>query len=271
MPAVAQPLPPAANRLAPCQVLSARKLAMRASPPEKVMKEDLGVLYAPAEPDAEIEFDLETAEPGRCHVAAVLIETVFSSRYQPMLDGRPVGRELDLCSQGEDWNRRSLDLRDLAAGKHSLELAGRGASPARCTKALPAFAFGMDALTQPVNAHTPYQGRDGAARWFAYDNPDPRGVVSCATIFGHRNTDNASAHFVSFVHNLRERRAVLRTGWDDGILIQLGDPPQSDCPAHAEREYSRDEFRAQILRLPRGVANPLHSVAGGVASADTRR
>ena len=140
------PLPPATNRVAPYRVLSARNLTLRANPPEKVIKEELGVLYAPGKPEAEIEFDFEIAEPGRYHVAAVLIESVFSSRYQPMLDGQPLGRELDLCNQGEDWNWYSFDLHDLTAGKYTLKFAGRGASPAHRTKALPAFGFGMNSL-----------------------------------------------------------------------------------------------------------------------------
>lgn len=141
-----EPLPPAAKRVAPYRVLPARNLTMRANPPARVTKEELGVLYAPAKPDAEIEFDFEVSEPGRYHVAAVLIESVFSSRYQPMLDDKPVGRELDLCNQGEDWTWYSFDLHDLTAGKHTLKFAGRGASPAHRTKALSAFGFGMNSL-----------------------------------------------------------------------------------------------------------------------------
>jgi hypothetical protein len=139
-------LPPAEKRVAPYRVLRARTLPQRASPTSLVTTQELGVLYAPSKPDAEIEFDFELAEPGRYHVAAVLIESVFSSRFQPMLDDKPVGRELDLCNQGEDWTWYSFDLHDLAAGKHTLKFAGRGASPAHRTKALPAFAFGMNSL-----------------------------------------------------------------------------------------------------------------------------
>jgi hypothetical protein len=85
----------------------------------------------------------------------------------------------------------------------------------------PQFAA-VEALRQPINSRTPYQGRDGAIRWFPFDNLDPRGVTSCVSIFDYRNTDNAAAHFISFVHSPSERRAVLHPGWDDGIRIQLG-------------------------------------------------
>jgi gamma-glutamylcysteine synthetase len=111
-----------------------------------VITQELGVLYAPSKPDAEIEFTFELAKVGRYHVAAVLIESVFSSRYQPFLDGRPAGPELDLCNQGEDWTWHTLDLHDLAAGKHRLKFAGRGASPKERTLAQAQFAFGLNSL-----------------------------------------------------------------------------------------------------------------------------
>ena len=140
------PLPLAEKRVAPYHVLPARSLAHRATPTSLVSTQELGVLYAPAKPDAEIAFDFELAQAGRYHVAAVLIESVFSSRYQPLLDGQPVGPELDLCNRGEDWTWYSFDLHDLAAGKHTLAFAGRGVSPWQRTKAAGQFAFGMNSL-----------------------------------------------------------------------------------------------------------------------------
>lgn len=98
----------------------------------------------------------------------------------------------------------------------------------------PRFAA-AEASVQPINPHATYQGRDAAVRWFAWDNLDPRGVVSCVGIFGYRNTDDASAQFVSFVHNPRERRAVLHTGWDDGILIRLGEQVLFDARTYPSR------------------------------------
>ena len=122
----------------------------------------------------------------------------------------------------------------------------------------PQFAA-TEALTQPINPRTPYQGRDNTVRWFAWDNPDPRGVVSCVGLFDYRNTDNASAHFVSFVHNPRERHAVLHTGWDDGVLIQLGDRvlfDASDYPPRGKGMLYRDkhQFEKHIpFTLPAGT------------------
>jgi hypothetical protein len=141
-----EPLPPAEKRVAPYRVLPAKTLSQSANPTSLVITQELGVLYAPSKPDAEIEFTFELAKAGRYHVAAVLIESVFSSRYQPFLDGRPAGPELDLCNQGEDWSWHTFDLHDLAAGKHSLKFAGRGASPKKRTLAQAQFAFGLNSL-----------------------------------------------------------------------------------------------------------------------------
>jgi len=141
-----EPLPPATNRIAPYRVFPARNLTQRASPSSEVTKPVLGVLYAPGKPDAEIEFDFEIADSGRYQLAAVLIESVFSSRYQPFLDGDPVGPVLDLCNQGSDWTWYSFDLHDLAAGKHTLKFVGCGASPRQRTKAAGQFAFGVNSL-----------------------------------------------------------------------------------------------------------------------------
>ncbi len=141
-----EPLPPATNRVAPYRVLPAKALTFRTNPSALVTQEELGVLYAPGKPDAEIEFDFDVKEPGRYHVAAVLVLSVFSARYQPFLDGEAVGPELDLCNSGEDWTWFSFDLHDLKPGKHTLKFSGRGASPNRRTKAPPRFAFGMNSL-----------------------------------------------------------------------------------------------------------------------------
>jgi hypothetical protein len=139
-------LPSAEKRVAPYLVLPARTLAHVANPTSLVTTQEIGVLYAPSKPTAEIEFPFELTKPGRYHVAAVLVESVFSSRYQPVLDGKPVGPELDLCNQGEDWTWYNFDLHDLAAGKHSLKFVGRGASPKVRTLAKAQFAFGLNSL-----------------------------------------------------------------------------------------------------------------------------
>ncbi|NOS70272.1 MAG: hypothetical protein HOP33_10115 [Verrucomicrobia bacterium] len=121
----------------------------------------------------------------------------------------------------------------------------------------PQFAA-MEALQQPINPRTAYNGRDGAVRWFAHDNLDPRGVTSCIGVFDYRNTDNSAAHFVSFVRSPSERRAFLHTGWDDGILIKLGDQvifDASDYPPRGKGMLYRDkhQFEKRVsFTLPKG-------------------
>lgn len=121
----------------------------------------------------------------------------------------------------------------------------------------PQFAA-AEAPAQPINPQATWQGRDAAVRWFAWDNLDPRGMISCVGIFGYRNTDDASAHFVSFVHNPRERRAVLHTGWDDGIIIRLGAQVLFDAreyPPRGKGLLFRDKYQFEKripFTLPRG-------------------
>ena len=141
-----EPLPPATNRVAPYRVLPAKSLTFRAAPAGTVKQEDEGLIYEPGKTEAQIEFDFDVAEPGRYQLATVLIMSLASSRYQPVLDGRPIGPELDLCVLEEDWTWFNLDLHDLAAGKHTLKFVGRGASPTQRTKAPPHFAFGLNSI-----------------------------------------------------------------------------------------------------------------------------
>lgn len=147
-PAVAavEPLPPATNRIAPYRVLRARQLMVRAEPPGTLKQEEEGLIYEPAQPEARIEFDFDLAESGRYQVAAMLILSVSGGRYQPFLDDRPLGQELDLCVLEEDWTWFSFDLHDLKAGKHTLRFAGRGASPHQRTKAPARFRIGVNSL-----------------------------------------------------------------------------------------------------------------------------
>lgn len=78
------------------------------------------------------------------------------------------------------------------------------------------------------------------------------------SVFDYRNTDNASAHFVCFVHNPRERPAVLHTGWDDGILIKFGDQVLFDGRHYPEKGKGllyRDKYQFEKhipFTLPRG-------------------
>lgn len=116
----------------------------------------------------------------------------------------------------------------------------------------------LEALRQPIDSHTPYQGRDGAVRWFAFDNLDPRGVTSCVGVFDYRGTDNSAAHFVSFVSSPVQRRAVLHIGWDDGILIKLGEQVVFDASDYPPRGkgmlyLDKHQFEKRVpFTLPQG-------------------
>ncbi len=121
----------------------------------------------------------------------------------------------------------------------------------------PQFAA-MEALEKPISPRTAYNGRDGAVRWFAHDNLDPRGVTSCIGVFDYRNTDNSAAHFVSIVQSPSERSAFLHVGWDDGIRVKLGDQvifDGSDYPPRGKGMLYRDkhQFEKRVpFTLPKG-------------------
>jgi hypothetical protein len=97
-----------------------------------------------------------------------------------------------------------------------------------------------------------YHGRDGVVRWFRYDNLDPRGVTNCKYLFDYRDTDNAAAHFVSFIHNPKKRPAYLHVGWDDGVVIRLGEEivfDQADYPERGKGQLYRDKYQFE-KRVP---------------------
>jgi hypothetical protein len=138
-------LPSAAKRVAPYRVIPVAGLTTRAKPDE-TKKEMAGLIFRPGVPDGEIEFDFDVAEPGRYRISAMLIASLFGSRYQPMLDGEPLGPVLDMYCRGFDWTEYNFDLHDLQKGTHTLKLAGRGASPHARTMAPKMFAVGINSL-----------------------------------------------------------------------------------------------------------------------------
>jgi len=80
-----------------------------------------------------------------------------------------------------------------------------------------------EAVGHEIDSHRSYHGRDSVVRWFPFDNLDPRGITSCEYVFDWRNTDDAAAHFVTFIHSGKTRQAYVNVGWDDGIVMRLGD------------------------------------------------
>ncbi len=91
-----------------------------------------------------------------------------------------------------------------------------------------------EALLNPINAYKTYFGRDTAVRWFIDNNFDPRGITNIKYLFDWQHTDSASAHFVSYIHSDNKQKGYLHVGWDDGILIYLGDTLVFD-----ERSYPK--------------------------------
>jgi hypothetical protein len=78
------------------------------------------------------------------------------------------------------------------------------------------------ALLQPVNTHSTYIGRDAVVRCFTFDNYDPRGLTILNYVFDWQHTGSASAHLISFIHSDNKHNGYLHVGWDDGIIIYLG-------------------------------------------------
>ena len=124
-------------------------------------------------------------------------------------------------------------------------------SPHKQPQFLPSRALQRPILTQDV-----FDGRDGAVRWFAYDDLDPRGVVDLRHVFNFQSTDDSAAYLSTYVEAPRATRAYLNVGWDDGVTVQLGgqtvfqvDPPSGHGVLY--RDKYRFEKRVPIT-LPAG-------------------
>ena len=141
------PWPKAKDRIAPYTVMYAGKLDVRAKPNRGVTNDGTSINYMPLTGDAAIEFDFEIEKDGRYRIDALVQYSLYSSIYQPMLNGKPVGPELDMCYSGADPKWIRLDLHRLKKGTHTLRFEGRGASPNKRTSAPPAFAFGMAGIS----------------------------------------------------------------------------------------------------------------------------
>jgi hypothetical protein len=141
--ALNRPLPPIKERIAPYRVLSPSDLGVRADPAFILVKEKGTVLYAPAKPDASIEFDFQVPENGRYILQAIMTHSLLGGLYQALLDGKAIGAPLDLCIEGMDelWVR--LDQHNLAEGKHTLRFEGRGSSLYVRSMAKPIYSLGL--------------------------------------------------------------------------------------------------------------------------------
>ena len=139
-------LPPAAERIPPYQVMLAANLKVTANP-SKIEKETAGINFVPEMPDGEIEFEFDVSEAGKYKFSAVLIDNVFGSRYQPMVDNQPAGPVLDMVSKGSDWKEYILGTYRFEKGRHTFKLQGKGASEFRRTLVPEKFAIGVSSLS----------------------------------------------------------------------------------------------------------------------------
>ena len=104
----------------------------------------------------------------------------------------------------------------------------------------------LESLGQPIRSQDVYQGRSTAVRWFDFANLDPRGTVSGRFVFQWRDTDDAAAHFVSFVHAPKRVEGFLHFGWDDGLVVRLGDQvvfDRGDYPPKGKGFLYRDKYQ----------------------------
>ena len=124
--------------------------------------------------------------------------------------------------------------------------------------AAPQFAAQEAALSTP-DPHTVYHGRDGAVRWFAVDNLDPRGAVSGRYHFDYRGIANSSAHFACTIHSTMRRTAVLNVAWDSGIIVRIGGKVIFASGKEPPQMLFRDKYRfaRSIPFLLRKGASPL--------------
>lgn len=139
------PIPPLKLRIPPYQVFLASNLKMKAIP-DKTRKEIEGIHFEPETPNGSIEFEIEVKEPGQYKLSAVLVDDVFGSKYQPMIDDKAVGPVLDMLSKGSDWTEYCFGVVTLDSGKHHFSLQGRGASPNKRPSVPEKFAVGISSI-----------------------------------------------------------------------------------------------------------------------------
>lgn len=120
-------IPPAIERIPPYQIMLAANLKFKATP-EKIEEEKAGINFVPEQPDGEIEFEFDVKESGRYKFSAVLVDNIFGSSYQPIIDNQPTGPVLDMMSKGGHWREFVFGVFKFEKGKHIFKLHGKGAS-----------------------------------------------------------------------------------------------------------------------------------------------
>ncbi|MEI6140407.1 MAG: glycoside hydrolase family 172 protein [Mariniphaga sp.] len=139
-------LPPAVERIPPYQIMLAANLKFKATP-EKIEKEKAGINFVPEQPEGEIEFEFDVHESGSYKFSAVLVDNIFGSRYQPIIDHQPAGPVLDMMSKGGDWREFVFGVFKFEKGKHTFKLQGRGTSVNLRPDVPKKYAVGISSLS----------------------------------------------------------------------------------------------------------------------------
>ena len=106
----------------------------------------MGIQFLPEIPDGAIEFEFEVKDSGRYKISAVLVDDLFGSRYQPLIDDQLAGPILDMASKGDDWTEYNFGYFNLDHGKHWFKLQGKGISPGRNLALPKKYAVGISSL-----------------------------------------------------------------------------------------------------------------------------
>lgn len=108
------------------------------------------------------------------------------------------------------------------------------------------------------NPQAVYFGLNGAVRWYLWKTHDPRGVVNCRYLHDHLFTNDASMHLVTWIRSERACDAVLNIGWDDGIVVRIGEDEvfnRAEFPpvGHGAQFLDKYQFEEHVhIRIPSG-------------------
>lgn len=139
------PLPPAGERIPPYQITLAATLKITATP-EKIKNQKEGIYFEPGTSDGQINLGFQIKKTGRYKVSAILFDDLFGGKYQPLIDGKIAGPELDMCSKGSDWKEYIFGLFDLTEGTHYLSFRCKGTSPNHQSILPDKFSIGISSL-----------------------------------------------------------------------------------------------------------------------------
>jgi len=138
-------MPPANKRIPPYRIMLASALNMKATP-DKITKQSDGIHFTPGTPDGEIEFEFNIKQTGRYKISAILVDDLFGSKYQPLIDDQPAGPVLNMVSKGGDWAEYGFGYFNLAPGAHTFKLQGKGASENRRLSLPEKYAVGISSI-----------------------------------------------------------------------------------------------------------------------------